>query len=147
MIVDKLENILFYETTVKNLKEAVKTLKTFEKFEVGKYEYNWGFFMVQEGVTKNIEEGNFETHEKYIDIQILLEGREILVWADKKDLFEPEEYNEIKDATYYKKGSFENRMKITPNMFYICFSHDGHKAVRYTDFPSRYKKIVMKLKK
>ncbi len=147
MIIDRFENILFYEKIVKNLTEGIKTLKTFEKFQVGRYEYDWGFFMVQEGVTKEIEEGNFETHNKYIDVQILLEGSEVLVWADSSELFEAESYNETKDITYYKKGSFENKMKITPNMFYICFAHDGHKAVRHTDFPSRYKKIVMKLAK
>lgn len=145
MIIDKFENILIYENMVKNLREAVNVLKSIDKFEVGRYEYDWGFFMVQEGVTKGLNEGKFETHEKYVDVQILLEGSEVLAWADSKELFEAEPYNDVKDATYYQKGSVENRMKITPNMFYICFAHDGHKAVRHIDFPTRYKKIVLKL--
>ena len=90
MIIDKIENISFYEGMVKNLSAAVKTLGEFKTFETGRYEYDWGFFMVQEGVTKGIAEGNFETHDKYIDIQILLEGSEVLAWAEHKELFDPE---------------------------------------------------------
>jgi biofilm protein TabA len=145
MIIDKIENISLYEKIIPELKEIQKEIKNIKEFKVGKYEIDCGFIMMQEGITKNILEGDFETHNKYIDIQILIEGSEILVWNEKSDLFEKQIYNQEKDVTYFKNGSYENNIKITPGIFYICFPQDGHKAVRHLKTPTRYKKIVIKL--
>ncbi|MEE0138329.1 hypothetical protein [Fusobacterium ulcerans] len=40
MIIDKIENISFYEGMVKNLSVAVKTLGEFKTFETRRYEYD-----------------------------------------------------------------------------------------------------------
>ncbi len=49
-----------------------------EKTEVGKYiiEEDKYFYMVQEYEAKDAEDSKFEMHEKFIDIQVILEGEE-----------------------------------------------------------------------
>jgi YhcH/YjgK/YiaL family protein len=39
------------------------------------------FALVQRYTTKPIEERVFESHRKYIDIQYVLQGREVMCWA------------------------------------------------------------------
>lgn len=50
--------------------------------EVGRYEFDGGYFMVQKGTTRPLEEGTFEAHRRYIDVQIVVEGSEELAWED-----------------------------------------------------------------
>lgn len=150
MIIDSIDHIFLYEPLLKNLKsgmEAVKALeavKPLEAAETGRYEFDGGYFMVQRGVTKPLEEGTFEAHRKYIDVQILLDGSEEVAWSDLKDLTTVISYNPEKDAERLT-GSFEHVMKITRGMFYAAFPHDGHKPVSHTNEQQSFTKIVMKL--
>lgn len=144
MIIDKFENIRFYEKMLPNLENGLKAVEALEKMENGRYEFDGGFFMVQEGDTVPMEGGNFEVHRKYIDVQIILEGCEELGWNHLNDLSTVVPYDARKDAEFLS-GTFEHVMKITEGMFYAAFPADGHKPSSHTAEGHRYKKIVMKL--
>lgn len=144
MIIDKFSNISFYSSMLNNLEHGLQAMQSMHNPEVGRYEFEGGFFMVQKGETRPIAEGTFEAHRKYVDIQIVLDGSEEIAWADLSDLKEEGEYDEIKDKATYT-GSEDNTMKITAGMCYVAFPQDGHKAVRHTKKPQFYTKIVMKL--
>ncbi|WP_455542180.1 YhcH/YjgK/YiaL family protein [Intestinibacter sp.] len=144
MIIDKLDNILFYKSMIPNLElglEAVNKLKTYTE---GRYEFEGGYFMVQKGETKPMEEGTFEAHRKYIDIQIVVEGKEEIAWSDISDLETVIPYNEEKDAERLN-GDKTHNMVISEGMFYVAFSHDGHKAISHTKQKHSYTKVVMKI--
>lgn len=145
MIIDKLDNIRFYNRFIKNLDKALAAIKSQEKcMEAGRYEFEGGYFMVQKGETKPMEEGLFEAHRKYIDIQIILRGSEEVVWSEIGDLTTEIPYNEEKDAEYLS-GSLKHRMLMTEGMFYVAYPHDGHRPVRHTEKQQSYTKIVVKL--
>lgn len=144
MIIDKLDNICMYSGLLNNLENGLQAVEALGAPETGRYEFDGGFFMVQKGSTKPMEEGTFEAHRKYVDIQIILEGSEEVAWQDITDLTTAIEYNPEKDAERLN-GSFEHVMKITEGMFYIAFPHDGHKAVSHTKDQQTFTKIVMKL--
>lgn len=144
MIIDKFENIRFYEKLLPNLENGLKAVEALEKLENGRYEFEGGFFMVQEGDTVPMESGNFEVHRKYIDVQILLEGSEELGWNYLNDLTTAIPYDGDKDAGFLS-GAFDHTMKISAGMFYAAFPTDGHKPSSHTQKGQRYKKIVMKL--
>lgn len=144
MIIDKIDNIRMYSSLLHHLEEGLQAVEALEKPEVGRYEFEGGFFMVQKGCTKPLEEGTFEAHRKYVDIQIILEGSEEVAWQDLNDLTTAIEYNPEKDAERLT-GNFDHVMKITEGMFYIAFPHDGHKPVSHTKEQQEFTKIVMKL--
>lgn len=147
MIMDRFDRILFYSDLLPHLKEGLEAVKQLPKeTDSGKYEFEGGFFLVQKGETKPMEEGYFETHQKYIDVQIVLEGQEEVAWADQKLLEESVGYDVQTDKTLYR-GEPETIIKMSAGMCYIAFSHDAHKAVRHTGTPCQYRKIVMKLQK
>lgn len=144
MIVDKLDNIMMYEPLLKNLKNGIDAVRAMKIQEIGRYEFDGGFFMVQKGSTKPLEEGTFEAHRKYVDVQILLEGSEEVAWSDINDLKMEIAYNPDKDAERFK-GSFDHVIRISEGMFYVAFPHDGHKPVSHTKEQQDFTKIVMKL--
>jgi YhcH/YjgK/YiaL family protein len=144
MIIDKLDHIMFYEPLLKNLGAGLEAIKNLESHEVGKYNFEGGFFMVQEGETKPMEEGTFEAHRSYIDVQIILEGSEEIAWADITDLQTQTPYDPQKDAEHFN-GEKSHHILISEGMFYAAFPHDGHKPVSHTKKKLQFKKIVMKL--
>lgn len=144
MIIDKIENITFYQSVLPKLQEGLDAIDALENKEIGKYFFDGGFFMVQEGVTKPMEEGTYEAHRKYIDVQIILDGSEELAWKDLKDLTTAIPYNEEKDQERLD-GPKDNVMLISKGMFYAAFPHDGHKAISHTKEQQSYRKIVLKL--
>ncbi|SHI56620.1 YhcH/YjgK/YiaL family protein [Dethiosulfatibacter aminovorans DSM 17477] len=143
MIIDNIRNISLYKELVPGLEKGLEAIEDNDN-GIGRYEFDGGFFMVQAGKTKPMDEGFFEAHRKYVDIQIVLEGSEEIAWADLPDLKEEIAYNPEKDALYLS-GNIMHNMKVSKGMFYIAFPHDGHKAVRHTEKQQEFKKIVIKL--
>ncbi|MEG0369774.1 MAG: YhcH/YjgK/YiaL family protein, partial [Hungatella sp.] len=113
-------------------------------FTEGRYEFDGGFFLVQKGITKPMEEGDFEVHRKYVDVQMVMKGSEDLAWAEINDLKETIPYDSQRDAALYS-GDTNHRMAITAGMCYIAFPHDGHRPIRHVEKPQKFVKIVMKL--
>jgi len=144
MIIDMFSNLIFYKSLIKNLDKGIEAIKKQEKLEVGKYEFDGGFFMIQNGLTKPMEEGTFEAHRKYVDIQIVVEGSEDIAWKNLTDLKQEIAYNEEKDAARFT-GATDHTIHVTAGMCYIAFPHDGHKPVRHMKRQQAYTKIVMKL--
>lgn len=145
MIVDKISNIMQYEPMLNNLKKGMDAIAALgENPELGRYEFDGGYFMVQKGLTKPMEEGTFEAHRKYVDVQMVIEGSEELAWHDIADLSTAIPYNPEKDQERFT-GTFEHVMKISAGMFYAAFPKDGHKAISHTAQQQSYTKIVLKL--
>lgn len=144
MIIDKLDNIMMYEPLLKNLAAGMKAVEELESLELGKYFFEGGYLMVQKGETKPMEEGTFEAHREYIDVQMIMEGSEEIAWADIKDLEVQTPYDPEKDAERFN-GDRKHHILVTKGMFYAAFPHDGHKPVSHTEKQQQYTKIVMKL--
>ncbi|MDO4299047.1 MAG: YhcH/YjgK/YiaL family protein [Lachnospiraceae bacterium] len=145
MIIDQLDNILFYEKMLPNLANGMaKVTELGAAPEVGRYEFEGGYLMVQKGETKPLDEGTFEAHRKYIDVQILLEGCEEVAWKPLSELTSVIPYDEAKDAERFD-GTKENTMLISGGMFYAAYPKDGHKPVSHSKEKHTFTKIVMKL--
>lgn len=145
MIVDNIDNIMFYHSMVRHLAAGMAAVEALGgNLEVGRYEFDGGYFMVQKGSTRPMTEGTFEAHRKYVDVQIIVEGSEEIAWADLRNLHTEIPYDQEKDAERLS-GSLEHVMKMSAGMFYMAFPHDGHKPVSHTKEQQSYTKIVMKL--
>lgn len=144
MIIDKLDNIRMYGGLLNHLENGLQAMEALRIPEVGRYDFDGGYFMVQKGTTKPLTEGTFEAHRKYVDIQIILEGSEEVAWQDITDLATSIEYNPEKDAERLT-GKLDHVIKISEGMFYAAFPHDGHKPVSHTTEQQSFTKIVMKL--
>ncbi len=144
MIVDKTDQVLEYEPLLPGIKNGMAAVRALTAYEVGRYEFDGGYFMIQKGNTLPIEECTFEAHRKYIDVQIIVEGAEEVAWQNLADLKECVPYSSEHDNARYT-GADDHVIKVTAGMFYAAFPRDGHKPVVHTKEQMTFTKVVMKL--
>lgn len=132
MIFDKIENLPFYaslfsgsEAVVRFLSEAmVKTPAP------GKYELDGQnvYVNIQEYAPKSFNPDKLEYHRKYIDIQLLLEGREELYYAPLDGLDTVIEYNAEKDYGLNRIPTPEagTKFELSRGNFVLLFPGEGH---------------------
>lgn len=72
------------------------------------------------------EEALLEAHDKYIDIQICLQGTETFGWRHRSSCKIPKsEYNPETDTLFYTDNP-DTYFTLTPNHFAIFFPNDCH---------------------
>ena len=102
------------------------------------------YISVDEYTTKDKSETRYESHRKYIDIQYIIEGEELmgLTTLDKVEVTEP--YNEEKDIAFYSFDGGEY-IKAAPENFVLFFPEDAHRPMMKAEENSKVKKIVVKV--
>jgi len=101
---------------------------------------------VSEYMTKNEEDARYEAHKKYIDIQYIVSGKELIGLAPaslKKDILEA--YDETKDIEFMTVTEGKNHL-ATPENFFIFFPDDIHRPGLKDGDNSPVRKIVVKVK-
>jgi biofilm protein TabA len=104
------------------------------------------FVNVSEYKTKEAIDAKFEAHRKYIDIQYVIKGTEMIgvaPLASKDSITQP--YDEKKDVEFLKFSN-ETFYQATPGNFFIFFPEDGHMPSVKTDSISSVMKLVVKIK-
>ncbi|MDO4634100.1 MAG: YhcH/YjgK/YiaL family protein [Eubacteriales bacterium] len=145
MIIDRVDKIMFYEKLLPNLANAMRKAEELgEHPKIGRYEFEGGFLMVQEGETVPMTEGSYEAHRRYIDVQILTEGCEEVAWEEISRLTVSTPYSEEKDCELLD-GDRAHSMLISEGMFYAAFPSDAHRPIAHTENQHRYRKLVIKL--
>lgn len=147
MVIDTLENCTRYETLHPRFKTAFDFLRNPAVYAMpaGRTDIAGDevFALVQNYETKPIHEGKPEAHRKYIDIQFLADGEEYVGYAPLGNLKIAEAYDAGKDVAFYEGESWFTLLQ--KGMFAIFFTQDAHLPSRYTEKPSRVKKIVLKV--
>lgn len=130
MILDSLQNSAHYESLNPYFKQAFDFIKQndWSKQEPGKIILDgkncFINFMEQPGKTE--EAAKFETHNDYVDIQVPIDGTEIMGFIPTHELQQPDApYNPEKDITKYsdKGGAL---ITVKPMHFAIFWPWDGH---------------------
>ncbi len=101
---------------------------------------------VSEYVTKGENEAMFEAHRKYIDIQYVIKGTEIIKIAPlaMRDSVS-QEYDENRDIEFFSVKESKSLL-ATPDKFFIFFPSDAHKPGLIAGKADSVKKIVIKLR-
>lgn len=146
MIVDVLKNKEIYYGIHKNIKPAMEFIEkaVAENLEVGRYELDGKnlFALVQEYDSKT--DAKWEYHRKYIDIQFIVSGKEIITWDNIKNVPDGVEYNEEKDiAKFDMDGGTDVVMEA--GYYSILYPQDLHQPGRVFDKVEPIKKIVVKI--
>lgn len=88
-----------------------------------------------------------ETHIKYIDIQYIDSGEEIIGFGRLSDNAEiAEAYSADTDAAFYKNVENELDIKLSQGMYAICFPWDIHRPGCVSQPGLKVRKVVLKLK-
>lgn len=103
------------------------------------------YAMVSDYLSKNEEDARYEAHRKYIDIQYVIDGKELIGNAPltrKKDILVA--YDTTKDVEFMTVTQGTNS-RATPANFFIFFPEDAHRPGLKDGENSHVRKIVMKL--
>lgn len=146
MIFDKISNhhLYFKHQYFNKLFDYVINLKFKDQDEIIKYDENCRIKVFK---CKTIFDSQIiESHEKEIDIQILIKGEESIKIFDSKSVSISKEYNESNDCQFYvATGENHSEIKLSPNFFAIFFPNDIHNPLIAVDNEDVLHKIVIKL--
>lgn len=147
MIIDKIENTKLYTQIPDCVCEFLKTLS--KDTPCGRYNLSdTDYVNIEEYPTKTISDAKFETHDKYIDIQLLLSGKERIYLDSRDGLKEANPYNPEKDITFYTDDiNFSDYVTLDGTNFVMIYPHEAHAPqVSNDNIPHNVKKVVFKLK-
>lgn len=91
--------------------------------------------------TVPFEETFFEAHRKYLDIQLLLSGRERVDIADPATLEETEQHDDFRGL----RGEAEQSVLLQPGRFLVVFPGDAHRLKIAVNGPEAVSKVVFKV--
>lgn len=149
MIFDTIKNRHLYVAISPRIKAALDYLATtdFSAMETGRYEVDGDnlFALVQKYNSVPKEQGKWECHWKYIDIQYIAEGTEQIGFRNIDKMKVITEYNPEKDVAFLSgEGDY---VTVEKGFYGIFFPQDAHQPkVAPGNAPGQVKKVVIKIK-
>lgn len=149
MILDSIKNISKYENLNIDFKSIVEFINRVnnENLDNGRYDLNGDklFALLQSYETKDSNECKLESHKKYIDIQYILAGTEVMYWCPIDNLNITEDLSKENDVIFYEDNEDINKLIVEENSFALFFTHDAHKPGVKFNTKSNIRKIVFKI--
>jgi biofilm protein TabA len=146
MIFDKLDRYPRYTGLGKNLAEAFTYLaeNNFTGTPPGRIDLQGDamYALVQEYATRPLEQGNWEAHRRYIDVQYIVNGRERILFAPIESLKAGDYIPEKDFLPFTGRGSI---IDLPAGFFVIFFPEDAHMPGLAIEHPELVKKVVIKL--
>jgi len=103
------------------------------------------FGLEQTYLTKPRAEATYETHRKYVDVQVVFEGEEFMEVADATGMTVRDAYNPDRDATFYHDVTYGNVLRLRKGEAAVYFPADAHKGNVQVAGPLLVRKVVVKV--
>ena len=149
MILDSLKNSALYENVNPRMKKAFELIASTDwtTMETGIHELAGKdiYVNVMERELKQKSDAKLEGHNEYIDIQVLVTGKEeAFGWSERKDLRMPQgEFNAEKDIQFFDDVP-QTYYTLRPGQFTVLFPEDGHAPMVGE---GTMRKIIVKVRK
>ncbi len=148
MIIDTLKHAACYHHLSMDIKMGLDYLAQADitEMEPGRYDIKGDdlYVMIQDCQPKSPENGVWEAHRKYIDIQYVAVGPEMMGYAPIEGLEVTRPYVEEKDCFFLDgKGDF---FTVQAGMFAVFFPHDAHMPGLRAAVEGDIRKAVVKVR-
>lgn len=101
---------------------------------------------ISEYYSKKDEDAKYESHQKYIDIQYVIGGKELIGITTMDDIKEVlQSYDAVKDVMFMTVNKINNR-KADPGRFFVFFPNDVHRPGLRDGDSTLVRKVVVKVK-
>jgi len=148
MIVDKIENAGLYIASPGRIARAFELLKDNQLAQKadGRYEVDGDrlFYVLQSYSSKAPEECRFEAHQKYLDIQLMLSGSEVMGYVPVSTLTISTAYSDSRDIAFYSTPDSYSRLEVSEGMFALFYPEDAHMPGCQLGVPAKVRKVVVK---
>ncbi len=95
--------------------------------------------------THLIQDTRAETHEKYVDLQYLIDGQELIGVSILSENYVVDEIIKERDLIFYKGEDNETFIKMKPGLFCVFFIDDVHRPAVAVKDPINIRKAVIKI--
>ena len=151
MIITTRKSLSRYKSMGVNMKKAIEYIDAFNgaDLEPGRFDVEGDdvYAVIQCYNTKQYDEGMFETHDCYIDIQIILEGEELMYTAQREDMSDATPYIPEKDKNNYGDNKEAMCTHMKPGTVMVFYPEDAHKAcIQAGSQPVAVKKLLLKVR-
>ena len=151
MISDSYKNCELYFDVNSRFEKAFDFIKAAvaDNRPAGKYEIDGDnlYASVQSYDTKLAADAKFEGHKRYIDIQYIVSGEEVMKVADISKMTASTAYNDAKDCTFYEDTVAASVLTLRQGEYAVFFPHDIHMpGIAPNETPASVHKIVVKVK-
>lgn len=145
MIFDKIYNLKNYHVVSEKLLNFITNLD--ENTPEGHYEIDEKSYVnVDCYDTKSHDKCFPEAHKKYIDIQIILSGKERLDFENIEKLLIKDEYDSQRDVLFFEIPQNNNTVYLEQGSFVMLYPQDAHRPqMTASDTPQKVKKAVVKI--
>lgn len=112
----------------------------------GRYEIDGDavYALVQRYATAEAGEPKFEAHRKFIDVQYVAAGEEVLGWAPLAEMVLSEPYDPAKDVCF-GRACLWTPLRLGEGMFAVLWPEDAHAPRLAAGKPCHVTKIVVKV--
>jgi YhcH/YjgK/YiaL family protein len=154
MILDHIARTEFYLPLGGRVRRAFELLANPELLARpdGRYEIEGPSLVVilQQYTSKPVEQARWESHRRYIDVQYMLSGVELMGWAWRPTMAPAGDYDEAKDIIFYTDpggalGIPTTLLPLTAGMFAIFGPDDVHLPGVALGRPAPVRKAVFKV--
>lgn len=130
MIIDSIKNAKKYYTVHPSFEKAFEALSKIdentpdEKITV---DGDTVFINLSTYTNKNVNDCLFESHKKYIDIQFVIDGSEIIDVCDTDTLKATDNRLDTDDIAFYESTDVFSRAHLTKDLFVVLFPGEAHR--------------------
>src|SRR5450432_309220 len=147
MIIDTIANAESYVNLSSKIASALGFICRHDLAELslGRHEIEGEeiFANIQEYQTRPAEKCFWEAHRRYIDVQLVQSGAEIMRWAPIQQMKIAKEYDS--DADYVVLTGSGEQIEISAGRFVILMPHDAHMPGIMIERPKAVRKVVVKV--
>lgn len=113
----------------------------------GRYSVDDNFFyLVQEYTTRPKCDCVLESHNRYVDIQYIVSGEEVMEIASVANLQIKEPYSKENDVTFWEAGPNLTKVVLKEGSCVILYPRDAHMGCIMKQSPAKVLKIVGKIR-
>lgn len=147
MIYDSLENMQRYMNLHPQLAEAFRYLQgeEWKQLPNGRIVLNGDRLFANVDRYTTVAEKPFETHERYVDIQCIVSGDEIIGVAPAEELVEKEAYDKQRDIAFWEAKRPYTQVHMHPGWFLMLFPGEAHAPCMHLDGEHQVHKVVLKV--
>lgn len=151
MIFDTIDNSGLYTGEYRFFERAFEILRDTELINrpSGRHEVCGEdmFYIIDRYCTEPVEDGRFEAHNRYIDIQFLVSGAECIGYSQREGANIHTSYDENKDIEFYERPTEFTSLLLRQGSFCIFFAGELHMPGRSVNGQAGdVHKVVVKIK-
>ena len=137
----------YVEELLREDSPARARLRAIEPGKTGRVELTGGAYAVEQVYTTRARaDGFFESHRKYIDVQVVVEGEELIEWIDAGGIRSKEPYNAERDLILYHDTAEATQVRLHAGDVAVFFPPDVHMpCLRLHSAPMIVRKSVVKV--